>query len=146
MLKSRYTGCCRCARTVKNSMSKMESLMISSESRINLIVVSASPRNGILNQLVRIHLMSSSEVACLIDSCHPLEESDLGTTDLLFPGITSLFRLPPAYKSFICPAFWESFLFARWDAAWLRNHWIRLIRSFKCTRSLFFSTLVKKAL
>lgn len=45
----------------------------------------SSPRNRILNQSVRHHLVSSSEVIC----CHPLKVSDLFITNPLFASITS---------------------------------------------------------
>lgn len=63
-------------------------------------MVSASPRNRILNQSVRNHLVSTGEVICLTDPCYPLKGSDFATTSPLVASITSLFLLPSAYKCF----------------------------------------------
>ena len=61
----------------------------------------SSPQNGILNQPIRNHPISTSEVICLTDPYHPLKESDLARTKLLFASIiTSLFLPPSAYKVF----------------------------------------------
>lgn len=57
----------------------------------NLVSVSASPRNEILNQSIWNYLASTSEVICLVDPCHPLKKGDFDTANLFFPGLTSSF-------------------------------------------------------
>ena len=61
--------------------------------RLNLITVSASPRNGILNQSMRNHLVSTTEVICLIDPCLPQRKVTLSQPSTEYnslAGITSL--------------------------------------------------------
>ena len=60
-----------------------------------------SPRNIILNQSLRNHLISTSEIICLIDPCQLLKESDLTVTNppTFLPSITSLFLLLPVYST-----------------------------------------------
>lgn len=64
----------------------------------DLITLLASSRNGILKS-GRNYLISTSEVICLTDHCHPLEENDLATTNPLFASIISFSPLPSAYGS-----------------------------------------------
>ena len=45
-----------------------------------LIIVSASPRNGILNQPTRNYLVIISEIICMTNFYSPLKEGDLATT------------------------------------------------------------------
>lgn len=79
----------------------MGSLMLSPTlSNQDLVIVSDSPGNGNLNQSTRNHLISTSEVMSLTDTCHPLKKSDLTATDSCFASITSLFSIPSAYESF----------------------------------------------
>ena len=97
----------------------MERLMLSPTSpNQDLITVLTPPRDGILNQSIRNHLISTIEVTCLTNPCHPLKESGLATANPLFAHVTSLFLLPAAYKSpSLCSAPRSSFLSARLDAA-----------------------------
>ena len=46
----------------------------------NVIIVSASPRNGILNQPTRNYLVIISEIICMTNFYSPLKEGDLATT------------------------------------------------------------------
>ena len=66
----------------------------------NLMAVSASLRNGILNQSIWNYLVSTREVICLIDPCCPLKEGDLATDNPLFAGVTSLSRPLLPIKAF----------------------------------------------
>jgi len=90
----------------------MESLVLSPTSTnhdllSNLIVISASPRNVIFNQIIRNYLISPSEVICLIDIPHPSpalpsKEGDLDRNNALFATVNFLVLPSPAYnKSFI---------------------------------------------
>ena len=83
----------------------------------NLITLSTSSRNGLLNQSIWNYLVSTSEVICLIDPSCALKESDLATNNLLFARNNTVLPLS-AYKSLsFCTALQNSFLSARWDAA-----------------------------
>ena len=78
----------------RNNTPKMESLMLSPmSSNQDLILnylVSASPKNEILNQSARNYLVTTSESICLIDLCRPLKEGDLATTSS-FPSACKVF-------------------------------------------------------
>lgn len=65
-----------------------------------LITVSVSARNVILNQSMWNYRVSTSEVICLTDPCHALEEGDLATTNP-FCQCNFLVLLLSACKSFI---------------------------------------------
>lgn len=90
---------------------KMELLMLSkpyvTKTRFNYSFNSL--RNEILNQLVRNHLISTSEVICLINLCYPLKEGNLVITNTFFlPGITSLFHFLLPIKVFQFVQFLEA--------------------------------------
>lgn len=102
----------------------------------------SSPRNAILSLSIRSHLISTSEVICLIEpSCWALKESDLAVTDLLF----HLVQLP-CHPCCLLPikAFHlvqllgaASYLSARRGAALFMNRRTKPIKSFKFTQVNF---------
>lgn len=107
----------------------------------NLVMISASPSNGIFHQSLWIYLVSTTEVRCSTDPCSPLREGDLATNHQLFVHITSLSQpLLPGSLSFRT-AVWSSFPFARWEAAQLRNCWIKPIGSLKFSYLSFVLTV-----
>lgn len=104
-----------------NGVTSVKPLSPNEHSRPNLITVSTCSVSDILNRSIWAHLISTSEVICLIDTCHPLREGDFAWNNPLF---ASNFLPPPSlpYKSLsFCAALWSSFQFARWVAVQFTN-------------------------
>lgn len=86
-----------------------------------------SPRNRNLSQSVRDHQNGISWVICPINTCHPLKESNIATTDQLFYFIFAYYIVlvsVPFCVQNLLPwiAFQSSFLSVRLDAAYFMNH------------------------
>lgn len=92
--------------------------MFSKPQVTNLITALASRRNGILNQSIWNHLVSTSEVIGLRGPYHPLTGSDSATTNPLFVSMPSFLPLPSAGKNLpFCTAPHSSFLSVKRDIA-----------------------------
>ena len=112
----------------------MESLVLSPASANqdlipNLIAVSASPRNVTSNQSIWNYSVCTGEVIHSVEYfCHS-EDVTLPKTihSLLETSLSHPFL--PMKNLLFWTAVLSSFQLARWDAAWLMNHWIKPIRS-----------------